>query len=73
MIWIIVWILTIITLFLGSVVGYLIGSKKLDRKITQLKNRINPPSGSGPIKPYTKEELEVLESTDKKRMKELGL
>lgn len=49
---------TIVILFIGAVVGYIVGSKKLDSMIEDFKSKSNhPPIGSGPLKPPTPQEL----------------
>jgi uncharacterized membrane-anchored protein YhcB (DUF1043 family) len=67
----ITWLFTIITLVIGGVIGYLIGSKKLNRKIEQIQAKIKKPLESGPIKPYNKEERKALGDTAESRIKEL--
>ena len=65
-------ILTLINLFIGGVVGYLIGSKKLEKKIEQIKSKFKPPpTESGAVKQYTKLEKEELDNKEHQRMKEL--
>ncbi len=65
-------VITIISFFIGLVVGYLIGAKKLEKKVEQIKNKFKPPPvESGPIKPYTQDEKEEIDDAAKKRFKEL--
>jgi len=65
-------LLTLINLFIGGVVGYLVGSKRLEKKIEQIKRKFKPPpTESGPVKPYTPEEKEELDNLEHRRMREL--
>lgn len=63
--------LTLINLFIGGIVGYLIGSKKLEEKVKQLKSKFYPPPKSAAIKPYTPAEKKKLDNSEYQRMKEL--
>jgi len=65
-------LLTLINLLIGGVVGYLVGSKKLEKKMEQIKSKFKPPpTESGPVKPYTPEEKEELDNPERQRFKEL--
>lgn len=68
----IVWTLTILTLMVGGLIGYLIGSKKIDKKIESIERRFAPkPKESGAVKPYTPEELRDIDNPEHKRINEL--
>jgi len=64
-------LLTLINLLIGGVVGYLLGSKKLEQKVEQIRRKFNPPPKSEPIKPYSPQEKKELDNLEHQRMSEL--
>lgn len=73
---VLVWVISLITLLMGGIVGYLVGTGTVTKKLDELQKKLTvshqPPKNSGPVRPYTQEEKKVIkEESAEKRISEL--
>ena len=72
---ILTWLLSVLTLLIGLTIGYLLGSRKIDKKIEAIEKKLAPaplPPEAGPIRPKTSQQKVVENpSTAEHRLNEL--